>query len=291
MISPRRTVLVTGAGRGIGLACALDLDRRGFRVYAGVRRPEDGDALRAATDGRVAPISLDVTDAAQVATAGRLMTEATGDSGLWGLVNNAGVVYAGAMEYLPTRALRDQLEVNVVGAVALTQACLPALRRARGRIVNVSSVNGRIVAPFSGAYAASKFALEAVSDALRRELGRARAGVRVIVIQPGAVATPLWEVSRGRALALAETYPPAARAQYPWLLGAIREIRVPRQAVPAARVAGVIRRALTARWPRSRYRVGWDARIGVFAAWLLPDGPLDALLIGRQRRSGSGSRG
>jgi len=288
MTSPRRTVLVTGAGKGIGRACALALDARGVRVFAGVRHPADGESLGAATDGRIVPLPLDVTDAAQVAAAGSLMADATGGAGLWGLVNNAGTVYAGPMEHLPVYALRDQLEVNVVGTVALTQACLPALRRARGRIVNVSSVNGRIVSPFSGAYAASKFALEAVSDAFRRELARGDAGVRVIVIQPGAVETPLWAVSRERALALAEHYPPAAHAQYPWLVRSFQRIRVPRQATPAARVAAVIGRALTARWPRSRYRVGWDARLGVLAAWLLPDGPLDALLNGRQRRFGPG---
>jgi NAD(P)-dependent dehydrogenase (short-subunit alcohol dehydrogenase family) len=282
MISPRRTVLVTGAGRGIGLACVQDLDRHGFRVFAGVRRPQDADGVRAATDGRAVPVSLDITDATQVTAAAGLLQEETGDIGLWGLVNNAGAVYAGPMEHLPVPALRDQLEVNVVGTVALTQACLPALRRAQGRIVNVSSVNGRIVSPFSGAYAASKFALEAVSDALRREL--AGAGVRVIVIQPGAVETPIWEVSRDRALALAETWPPEAHAHYPWLVRAFRNTRVPPRAAPPSRVAAAIRRALTARRPRSRYRVGWDARLGVLAAWLLPDGSLDAVLNRRQRR-------
>jgi NAD(P)-dependent dehydrogenase (short-subunit alcohol dehydrogenase family) len=290
MTSPGRTVLVTGTGKGIGRACALELDARGFRVYAGVRHPDDGESLRAATNGRIVPLPLDVTDAAQVAAAGGLLTEVTGAAGLWGLVNNAGTVYAGPMEHLPVYALRDQLEVNVVGAVALTQACLPSLRRARGRIVNVSSVNGRIVSPFSGAYAASKFALEAVSDAFRRELARVNAGVRVIVIQPGAVETPLWEVSRERALAMAENYPPEALAQYPWLVRGFQRIRVPRQAAPATRVASVIGRALTARWPRSRYRVGWDARLGVLAAWLLPDGALDGLLNARQRRFGPGDR-
>jgi NAD(P)-dependent dehydrogenase (short-subunit alcohol dehydrogenase family) len=223
MTSPHRTVLVTGAAKGIGRACALDLDGRGFRVFAGVRRPEDGEALRAASGGRIVPVPLDVTDGSQVAAAGRLMAEATGGTGLRGLVNNAGAVYAGPLEHLPVDALREQLEVNVVGALALTQACLPALRRARGRIVNVSSVNGRIVSPFSGAYAASKFALEALSDGLRRELARVGAGVRVIVIQPGAVETPLWEVTRERALALAGRYPPEAHAQYPWLVHGLRK--------------------------------------------------------------------
>ena len=285
-----RAVLVSGASKGIGRACALELDRRGFRVFAGTRNPDDGTTLSAASGGRIVPVPLDVTRESDVAAAGRLVTEATGGAGLWGLVNNAGAVYAGPLEHLPVDALRAQFEVNVFGAVALTQACLPALRAARGRIVNVSSVNGRIVSPFSGAYAASKFALEAVSDALRRELARVRAGIKVVVIQPGAVATPIWETSRDRAIALAERLPPEARDHYPRLMEALRKTRTPPQAVPAGRVAVVVRRALTTRWPRTRYRVGWDARAGVLIAWLLPDVLVDLLLVGRLGRKGHAAR-
>jgi NAD(P)-dependent dehydrogenase (short-subunit alcohol dehydrogenase family) len=284
MISASRAVLVSGASKGIGRACALELDRRGFHVFAGVRSPEDGAALRTATSGRIAPVPLDVTSESDVAAAGRLVTEATGTAGLWGLVNNAGTVFAGPMEFLPPAALREQLDVNVIGTMAVTQACMPALRLARGRIVNVSSVNGRIVSPFAGAYAASKFALEAVSDALRRELVRVGAGVRVIVIQPGAVQTPIWETARERAVILAEGYPPQAHVHYPRLREGLRKTRVPPQAVPADRVATVVAHALTARRPRTRYRVGWDARLGVLLAWLLPDAMLDVLLNARRPR-------
>lgn len=284
MTQAGRAVLVSGASKGIGWACALELDARGFRVFAGVRNPEDGVALGAASGGRIVPVPLDVTREADVSAAGRLVTEATGAAGLWGLVNNAGTVFAGPMEYLPPAALREQFEVNVVGALALTQACLPALRSAGGRIVNVSSVNGRIATPFAGAYAASKFALEAASDALRRELIRVRAGVRVIVVQPGAVRTPIWETARERAASLAERFPPQAHVHYPRLRHVLRKPRVPSQAIPPERVAAVVTRALTARRPRSRYRVGWDARLGVFLAWLLPDMALDLLLNGRLHR-------
>jgi len=283
MTSPNRAVLVSGASKGIGWTCALDLGHHGFRVFAGVRTPADGVALRAASDGRIEPVTLDVTDTGQIAAAARRIEEATAGTGLWGLVNNAGAVYPGPLEYLPLDALREQFEVNVIGTVALTQACLPALRTARGRIVNISSVNGRIVSPISGAYAASKFALEAVSDAFRRELARVRAGVTVVVIQPGAVETPIWETSRDRAIALAEAYPPQAHVHYPRLVEALRRSRTPRQAVPAERVAAVVRRALTVRRPRTRYRVGWDARVGALLAWLVPDTLVDRLMIGRLR--------
>jgi len=283
MTSPDRAVLVSGASKGIGRACALDLDGHGFRVFAGVRMPADGAALRAASDGRIEPVTLDVTNTDQIAAVTARIADATAGQGLWGLVNNAGAVYPGPLEYLPLDALRDQFEVNVVGVVALTQACLPTLRAAHGRIINISSVNGRIVSPISGAYAASKFALEAVSDAFRRELARVRAGVRVVVVQPGAVQTPIWETSRDRAIALAEGYPAQARVHYPRLIEALRRSGIPRQAVPAERVAAVVRRALTARRPRTRYRVGWDARVGVLVAWLAPDAAVDRLMIGRLR--------
>lgn len=284
MTAPRRAVLVTGGSRGIGRACVLELAGAGFEVFAGVRTADDAEALRAASHGRVVPLVLDVTDPDHVAGARRAMYAAAGDRGLWGLVNNAGAVFAGPIEYLRTDALRAQFEINVIGAVALTQALLPLLRVARGRIVNVSSVNGRIVSPFSGAYAASKFALEALSDALRMELARTGTGVRVVVVQPGAVDTPIWATTRERALALADAYPPEAAEHYPGLIRGLRKVRMPSHAVPPERVAAVIRRVLTVRWPRTRYRVGWDARMGVALARLLPGALLDRILLARRRR-------
>lgn len=281
MTVPPRAVLVSGASQGIGRACVVALDRLGFRVLAGVRRAADGEALRTQSSDRLLPVLLDVTDAASIAAAARTVEATVGPAGLWGLVNNAGEVYVGPIEYLPPDALRAQFEVNVHGVIALTQACLPLLRAARGRIVNVSSVNGRIVSPFAGAYAASKFALEALSDALRMELSRA--GVRVVVVQPGAVRTAIWRASRERAIALANRYPPEAHRHYGRILQRLAEVRVPSYACPPERVAMVVARALTRRRPRTRYRVGWDARLGTLLARLLPGRVLDRLLLARRR--------
>jgi NAD(P)-dependent dehydrogenase (short-subunit alcohol dehydrogenase family) len=281
MTAPRRAVLVTGASRGIGRATARELDARGFRVFGGVRATADGDALRATSDGRIHPVRCDLSDAASVAAAAGAVAAAVGAEGLWGLVNGVGIVYAGPLEFLPVDAVRDQFEVNVFGPLALTQACLPLLRAARGRVVNISSVNGRIVTPFATPYAASKFALEALSDGLRMEL--VRAGVHVTVVQPGAVRTDIWTSSRDRAVGLEGRYPPGARHHYGGILHRLRDVRVPPRAIPPERVARVVARALTARRPRTRYPVGWDARVGTLLARLLPGRLLDLLLLARQR--------
>jgi NAD(P)-dependent dehydrogenase (short-subunit alcohol dehydrogenase family) len=242
--------------------------------------------VRQEAGDRVTPLILDVTRATDREGAAETVRAAVGARGVWGLVNNAGVVMAGPLEFLPDDALRQQFEVNIFGTLALTRAFLPLLREARGRIVNVSSVNGRLASPFSGAYAGSKFALEGLSDALRIEL--APAGVAVVVVQPGAIATPIWETSRQRALALLARYPADAWTHYGGVLDRLKDIRTPPHAVPAERVAQVVARALAARRPRTRYHVGWDARAGVLLARLLPGRALDWLLGTRRSRRGRG---
>ena len=177
-------VLISGASTGIGEASALRMHARGFTVYAGVRRTEDGDAVRArAGSDRLVPVLLDVTSEQHIAEVRRRIEAERGESGLDGLVNNAGIAAAGPLEFLPITELRRQLEVNVIGQVALTQAMLPALRRARGRIIFVGSIAGRSALPFVGAYAASKFAIEAIADSLRVEL--VESGIHVSVVEPG----------------------------------------------------------------------------------------------------------
>src|SRR2546423_8763736 len=182
-----RGVVVTGASRGIGAAIARDLAARSFRVFGTVRREQDGAPLEAA---RVVPVLMDVTDAASIARARDEVTRALAGAPLAALVNNAGIPSAGPLELVPLDQLRHVLEVNLVGAVAVTQAFLPLLKAARGGIVNISSGAGRGALPFIGPYAASKFGLEAISDSLRRELSPF--GVRVIVIEPGTFKTAIW---------------------------------------------------------------------------------------------------
>jgi NAD(P)-dependent dehydrogenase (short-subunit alcohol dehydrogenase family) len=267
-------VLVTGASSGIGEATVLHLRELGFEPVAGVRREEDAERLR--SQG-LRTVMLDVTDEAQIAAArGEL-----GGGALAGLVNNAGVAVAAPLEFLPIDQLRRQLEINLVGQVAVTQAFLPALRRAGGRIVNVSSIGGRVALPLVSPYNASKFALEGVSDSLRREL-RAQ-GVDVIVIEPGGVRTPIWGKGNELAASMMAAMPPEAERLYGRMVEAMRReiAKIERErGLPPRAVAEVIGRALTVSRPRTRYVVGSNAKLRARMAAVLPDRVMDRL-IGR----------
>lgn len=255
----RGAVVVTGASSGIGRACALELDRLGFRVFAGYRSPADAASLRAAGSARLVPVRVDVADEASVREMAESVRAAVGDDGLAGLVNNAGVAVAAPLEFLPLDALRRQLEVNVVGQVAVTQALLPLLRIARGRIVTIGSVSGRFAAPFLGPYAASKHAMEALNDALRVELRPW--GISVSIVEPGAIDTPIWRRSLDAAREMIDGFPPEAEALYGGPMGSLQGRVEGLAGVPPGEVARVVVHALTARRPRPRYVVGRDAKV------------------------------
>ena len=279
MVSNRqRAVVVTGASSGIGEACALRLDGLGFRVFAGVRGQQDGDALRRKASERLAPVMLDVTDPLSVQSASDSVAAATGGVGLAGLVNNAGTAVAAPLEFLPLGELRRQLEVNVVGQIAVTQAFLPLLRQGSGRIVNIGSVSGRIASPLLGAYTASKFAMEGLTDTLRRELSPW--GVAVSIVEPGRIATPIWEKSLKVADELLDALPRRALELYGPAIEEVRRgaLEAARWGAPPEKVARAVEHALTAKRPRTRYPVGPDARVGALLVRLLPDPLLDRIL-------------
>ena len=267
-----RAILVTGASSGIGRAIALELARRGATVYAGVRDPAAVEGLG------LTPVRLDVTDAEQV----RALTARF--ERLDGLVNNAGIAITGPLEHLPLAEVRDQLEVNVLGQLAVTQACLPGLRAARGRIVNMSSLSGRVAFPMYGPYAASKFALEALSDSLRRELRGS--GVDVVVIEPGGVATPIWDRGLGAADRIWRTLPEGAHRRYGELYATMRAMgeRLARDGGPPEALARLVADVLEAPRPRTRYVFGRGARIQTLIARFLPDRAFDALIAATLRR-------
>jgi NAD(P)-dependent dehydrogenase (short-subunit alcohol dehydrogenase family) len=261
MNGERGGVVITGASRGIGAACAIRLDALGYRVFAGVRDAAGGDALRARSSDRLVPIQLDVTDSHSIASAAREIEQILAGAGLAGLVNNAGIAVAGPIEFLPIDALRKQLEVNVVGVVAVIQAFMPLLRMRRGRIVNISSISGRSALPMTGAYAASKFALEALSDALRIELRQW--GMHVALVEPGVIATDIWETSTALADQMLADMPARGKEFYGRVIAGARG----RVASASAKgkspevVVNAVVHALTARRPRIRYVIGRDARL------------------------------
>jgi NAD(P)-dependent dehydrogenase (short-subunit alcohol dehydrogenase family) len=268
-------VVVTGASSGIGEAIARHRASLGFHVFAGVRKEEDAGRLR---EAGLRPLELDVTDGDSIVAA---KEQVEGIMGGWlsGLVNNAGIAVSGPIEFLPVEEFRRQLEVNVVGQMAVTQAFLPLLRQARGRVVNISSIGGRVALPLLGPYAASKFALEGLSDALRRELRPH--GVEVVVVEPGGIKTPIWDKGNATADSLMESMPPEASELYGDTVEAVRrrsrEVAEERGLPPEA-VAEVVGEALTARKPRTRYLVGRDAKLRAAIAKRVPDRAMDALI-------------
>lgn len=269
---PSGTVLVTGASSGIGEATALHLRELGFDAVAAVRKDEDAERLAASG---LRTVRLDVTDVDSIAAA----RDELGGGPLAGLVNNAGIAVAAPLEFLPLDQLRHQLEVNLIGQLAVTQRFLPALRAARGRIVNVSSIGGRVALPLVGAYHASKFALEAISDTLRREL--LSQGVDVIVIEPGGVKTPIWRKGDELATELTADLPPEGQRLYGNLIAAIRKETAKiatETGIEPRVVAEAIGHALTARRPRARYLVGRDAKMRAPAAAVLPDRLMDRIM-------------
>ncbi len=282
MAGSQKTILVTGASSGIGEAAVRRLAREGWHVFAGVRRAEDGDAL---VNGHIEPLLLDVTDPAQIEAAVARIGEAVGAAGLDGLVNNAGLMLGGPLEFFPPQRLRELIEVNVIGVHALTRAMLPLLRRARGRIINISSISGRMALPLFGPYNASKFALEALSDALRMEL--ASQGIEVVVIEPGPVKSRIWNKAHQHAGELRAGLTAEGEALYGELIDGIERLsrQSEEQAIAAEPVADLIRHALTTPRPRPRYPIGRLARTRDWAARLLPDRLRDRLILGIIARS------
>jgi len=274
----RGAVLISGASTGIGRACTEHLDSLGFTIFAGVRKQSDADSVRGAGSGRTQPLMLDVTESESIAAAMRTVDEAA-PAGLAGLVNNAGISVGGPLEFVAIDEWRRQLEVNFIGQVAITQAALPALRKARGRIVNMTSIGGRLASPFLGPYNASKYALEAVTDALRLELRQF--GVEVAAVEPGAVVTPIWEKGRASAEQAAASMPAEAMQLYGAGIAAISRFisQGERSGVPPLEVARAVEHALTATRPKTRYVVGHDAKMRLVLTRLLPTRVMDRVVV------------
>jgi NAD(P)-dependent dehydrogenase (short-subunit alcohol dehydrogenase family) len=275
-------VVITGASTGVGRATALLLDKQGYQVFAGVRREEDAESLKLNASSNLIPIILDVTELEQIKSAAEIVSQAVGEKGLIGLVNNAGILVDGPLEYLAIAELRWQFEVNVIGQVAVTQAFLPTIRKAKGRIINIGSVSGKVASPFFSALCASKFALEALTDALRMELTPWR--IEVILIEPGSIASTApdkVEVSLRKKLA---NMSPTAKAMYGdvYKLSLEQLIESNRMGIPPEEVARVIQKALEASKPKTRYFLSkqrFELSLLLMLAKILPDRVCDAIQL------------
>lgn len=272
-----RSVLVTGASTGIGRATALRLDGSGWRVFAGVRKEADAEGLRQVASPSLVPVILDVTDSAQIAAAAVQIERESDGEGLDGLVNNAGVAVPGPLETIPLEDLRHQLEVNLVAYVAVTQAMLPQIRRAEGRIVFLASIGGRIAFPFGGPYHASKFATEAIGDVFRQELRPW--GIEVAIIEPGSIDTPIWERGQDKAEEI-EAKSPQTNLLYGAALDKFRKVieDTAERGIPPEKVAKAISHALESSRPKTRYLVGLDAQLQARIQPLIPTRLFDRIV-------------
>jgi NAD(P)-dependent dehydrogenase (short-subunit alcohol dehydrogenase family) len=273
-------VVVSGASTGIGAATARALAAMGYHVLAGVRTDGEADAVRAE---HIEPVTLDITVPGHVEA---LAERIAGDGErrvLRALINNAGIEVNAPVEVLPLDLWREQFEVNVFGHIAMIQKLLPLLRQSRGRIVNISSVGGVAALPIFGAYAGTKFALEAASDSLRREV--AKQGVQVVVVQPGGVRTDMAAHSGDISLELAA----GMSAEHQRLYGDLITTTVDsnaaflKRAVPAAKAGAKIAKVATKARPRTRYTLGMDASLIIPLARHLPDRLMDKMLAASHR--------
>ena len=274
-VSHEELILISGASTGMGAATARELAGRGYHVLAGVRRDADADALRAPN---LEPVILDITDPHQIeAVAGRVAADPARRP-LRAVINNAGIAINAPVELLSAEEWRRQFEVNFFGHISVTKALLPALHASSGRVVNISSVGGKIAMPTYGAYAGAKFAMEAMSDALRREL--APHGVQVVVIEPGGVRTEMTGHGIERANDTLASMSPAERVRYGPLLQAIinHATAFTTSGLPAEAAGRIIADATTARRPRTRYTIGRDAAILTRLSRILSDRMLDRVL-------------
>ena len=286
----RPHMLVTGASSGIGRATVLRLAAGGCHVYAGVRKTADGAALAEAAAGELTPLLLDVTDSAQITAAAQAIAGHTGDSGLAGLVNNAGIGIFGPLELIPIERFRQQLDVNVTGQLAVTQAVLPLLRRARGRIVMIGSIGTRFTPPFIGPLAASKSILATLSTALRQEL--APFGIRVVLVEPGSIRSEAVGKLDSDARQVLSQASPEGQTLYQdaflHLVGFFSALH--HKGSPPEEVAKTVERALTTPRPRASYLSGKNARRMALAAAVLPPAAQDALRRRLAHQPARGSR-
>ena len=278
MPTSQKSVVITGASSGIGLSSVARMSRAGWRVFATVRKESDRDKLRADFPDKVYPVLMDVENEASIAAAARDIESQLTGRGLEGLVNVAGIGMVRPLEYASLKDVRQIFEINVFGQVAVTQALSRVLRKARGRIVNITSVGVNLAIPFGGLLNASKSAFAKISDTLRLEMHPF--GVRVMAIEPGAISTPAVDKTLGDLEQVIRNLPPEAQIQYGALIRKMgrRGYEMEKKGSSPDVVAAAVHHALTANHPRIRYRVGKHAKLLATLPKILPESLMDALL-------------
>ena len=274
-----KSVLVTGASTGIGKACVLSLLNEGWRVFAGVRKECDAEAIKQDSQHKAIPIMLDILEADSVSGAVSTIISQVGSEGFHGLVNNAGIAVACPFEALPLDDFRRQFEVNVFSQLSVIQGFMPLLRASKGRIVNIGSISGRMATPFTGPYCSSKFALEAMTDALRMELRPWE--IKVAIVEPGRIVTPIWQKSNDAAIELEKRIDPDKAALYRPYIDRFRKIilKMAAKGGTPESVADAVVHALESKNPKTRYVIGTDAKVQNFLARFVPDKLRDNFIL------------
>jgi NAD(P)-dependent dehydrogenase (short-subunit alcohol dehydrogenase family) len=270
-------ILVSGSSTGLGRAIAVHMARKGHSVWAGVRSEKSFEEIRKLNVQGLRPVFLDVCDEKSIVECLSTVRKKAGI--LHGLVNNAGIAVGGPVEGVKMEDWRRQFDTNVFGQVRVIQEALPSLRESKGRIVNMSSISGKIAVPFMGPYAGSKYALEAISDSLRREVRRF--GVKVAIVEPGAIATPIWEKSKNESLKADKFSAEILETYGSTLTKFLKQLETTeRNASPVSVVTSAVEHALTSRNPRTRYPVGKGISFVAALSRALPDRLLDRVISG-----------
>lgn len=277
-----KAIVITGASTGIGKACALQLDKLGFNVYAGVRKQTDGDNLIKEASANLSPIILDVTNEKSISDAVSLIEKKTGGE-VFGLVNNAGIGRNGVLEVTPVTEIHKVMDVNVIGLMAMTKAMIPILRKNKGRIINIGSIASYLPLPGASVYAASKFAVRAITDSLRLELKPF--GMNVVLVVPGAVESEIWEKGKAYKNELRNSVKPEIMQLYAMLIKFGDNLMNDLKKIPADEVANSVTRAITSSKPKRYYLAGDDAKSGVKAS-KLPKAFLDWIFMKRIQKLG-----
>lgn len=270
-------VLITGASSGIGRSTALYLDQLGFIVFAGIRKAQDAQSLKASASKSLRPLTLDVTDEKSIQAAVSEVSQALNGQGLAGLVNNAGIGLSGPLEFFPVQEFRRQIEINTIAPMQITQAFLPLIRQGSGRIVMMGSIGGRMATPIIGAYTVSKFALVALADCLRIELSPWK--IAVSIVEPGFVSTPFFDKARQYSGASLSKLPGEGKRYYSGMYQSVMDgfARMAKGATSPEDVARAVAQALSDAKPKTRYVVGGQAKVGAILSRLLSDRTKDAL--------------